>query len=191
MSPAAPSPSTAVRLAQGTAILLSSVAAGTSLSLSFFLVPRLLESPTPLMLKQWIRTYARGKRAVPLASLAAAASYLYLGLGNRYLHPHLLTLGQARAYLAAAALTLGIVPYTKLFMAGTNGRLLKLEESAGLAAASLEGKAADAADAAAEAEVEAQRERSAKGLVDWWGVLNLGRAGLLLAGSVCGLAATI
>ncbi|KAL1844365.1 hypothetical protein VTJ49DRAFT_44 [Mycothermus thermophilus] len=187
MSSSTPSPTTAVRLAQGTALFLSSVVTGVSFSLSAFLVPRLLESPTPIMLTQLRRTSARAKHTMPFLVLGSAASYLYLSLGSRYFHPHLLTLSQTRAYLAAAALTLGIVPYTRLVMAGTNGQIAKLEESSGLAAVSLTGKA----EVAAEAEVEAQRERNAKGLVDWWGVLNLGRTGFLMAGAVCGLVATI
>ena len=50
---------TSIRAAQAAAIFLSAFSAGTNLSLSYFVVPRLLESPTPLMLQQWRRTCKR------------------------------------------------------------------------------------------------------------------------------------
>ncbi len=165
-----------VRTLQSTALLLSSLSAGTVLTLSTFLVPRLLESPTPIMLTQWSRTYARGAATVPFAAATSAAAYLWLGLvgaGHK----------GGRLYLVASALTVGIVPYTVGVMFGTNGRLKGLEGRYGV----------DAVVRAAgkEREVGVEEEEGAKRLVDWWGVLNLGRAGLLVAGTVCGLVATL
>ncbi|KAK3300105.1 uncharacterized protein B0H64DRAFT_437289 [Chaetomium fimeti] len=177
MSP--PDTTTPRRLTQTAALLLTTLSAGVNLSLSTFLVPRLLESPTPTMLQQWRRTYARGASTIPFAAAAAAAGYLWLGLsggcggggGGAGMG-----LCRARLYLAAAGLTVGIAPYTMVVMGGVNGRLKGLEKRVG--------------EVRSEGEV-AIEERSAKGLVDWWGVLNLGRAGLLVAGAVCGLAATL
>lgn len=37
------------------------------------------------------------------------------------------------------------------------------------------------------AEVTVEVEKSTKGLVDWWGVLNLGRAGMMILGMGFGL----
>lgn len=175
----------ALKATQATALLLSSLAAGASLALSVFLVPRLLESPTPLMLQQWRRTYARGAATVPFAALAAAAGYLWLGLRVKGLGLGAGGLGsglwKSRLYLVAAGLTVGIAPYTEVVMRGTNGRLKGLE-------AEVSGVKGEEAPAG---EVVIVEERTAKGLVDWWGVLNLGRAGLLIGGVVCGLAATL
>jgi hypothetical protein len=169
-----PTPTT-LRLAQGTTLLLSSLTAGTSLSLSYFLIPRLLESPTPVMLTQWARTYARGAAVMPAAALLSAAGMFWLSFVSKA--------GERvkGGYLAGGLLTVGIVPYTILVMTGTNKTLKGLEGEMGI----------ESAAAAAGKEVGVEAERSAKGLVDWWGVLNLGRAGLLIAGVGCGLWATI
>ncbi|KAL2147220.1 hypothetical protein VTI28DRAFT_175 [Corynascus sepedonium] len=185
---------THVRLTQATALLLGTLCAGANLAISFFLVPRLLESPTPVMLRQWSRSYHRGAATIPVGAGVAAAAYFYLGFWGP--GRGAASLSRARAYLAAGALTIGIVPYTLLAMARTNGELKRLDAAVGAADAGAV-KVGTAAEAAAEvppegeAVVVAKAERSAKGLVDWWGVLNLGRAGLLLAGSVCGLVASL
>ncbi|KAL2168780.1 hypothetical protein VTG60DRAFT_6819 [Thermothelomyces hinnuleus] len=178
------------RLAQATALLLGTLSAGANLTLSAFLVPRLLESPTPLMLRQWVRTYRRGASTVPFAAGLAAAAYAYLYyLGTRG-GVSASALLRARAYLAAGALTIGIVPYTLAVMAGTNSELKRMERAVGEAASA--DAAADAAEEVpAGEEVVVVEEESAKRLVDWWGVLNLGRGVMLLAGSICGLAATL
>jgi hypothetical protein len=170
-----PSPTT-VGLAKGTALLLSSLSSGIVLSLSTFLVPRLLESPTPTMLTQWQRTYTLGASTMPFTGLISAAAYFWLGL-----RAGISGVGgfRGRMYVVAGALTVGIVPFTVLVMRGTNEKLKVLRERFGLDAKGEQG------------EVVAEEERSAKGLVDWWGVLNLGRAGLLIAGTVCGLVATL
>ncbi|GAB1310169.1 Noranthrone monooxygenase [Madurella fahalii] len=161
---------TAQKVVQTTSLLLSTVSSGVSLSFSVFVTPRLLESPTPLMLGQWRRTYALGAATMPLAAVASAAAYAWLALRTPG--------ARGRGFLAAAALTAGIVPYTWAFMLGVNRRLAEKEKEIG-------------ALAREDKEVAVEEERSAKGLVDWWGVLNLGRAGMLIAGSVCGLVATV
>ncbi|KAK4100642.1 hypothetical protein N658DRAFT_497089 [Parathielavia hyrcaniae] len=175
-----------LRLARGTALLLSSLSSGVVLSLSAFLVPRLLESPTPLMLAQWQRTYQLGASTMPLAGAVSAAAYFWLGLRGGGGVSGMIGGGGGGVsrggglYLAAGALTAGIMPYTILVMGGTNGRLKALREKVG-AGAKEEG----------EVVVAEEEERSAKWLVDYWGMLNLGRAGLLIAGTVCGLVATL
>jgi hypothetical protein len=127
------------------------------------------------MLTQWARTYARGAAVMPAAAVLSAAGMFWLSLVTRE--------ERARGYLAAGLLTVGIVPYTILVMTGTNQRLRGLEGEMGVGSA--------AAAAAGGKEVGVEEERSAKGLVDWWGMLNLGRAGMLIAGVGCGLWATI
>lgn len=168
------SPFPAQKLLQTTTLLVAGLSSGLSLSFSVFVTPRLLESPTPLMLRQWRRTYALGAATMPLAAVATGAAYAWLALrapapgGPR-----------ARALLtAAAALTAGIVPYTWACMLGVNKRLVEKEG----AVAALE-KGGE--------ELAAEDVASAKGLVDLWGMLNLGRAAMLIAGTACGLAATV
>jgi hypothetical protein len=126
------------------------------------------------MLTQWQRTYTLGASTMPFTGLISAAAYFWLGLRAPGIGSF-----RARMYIAAGALTAGIVPFTVLVMRGTNERLKALRERVGVDAKVGEGG------------VVAEQERSAKGLVDWWGVLNLGRAGLLIAGTVCGLIATL
>ncbi|KAK4238115.1 hypothetical protein C8A03DRAFT_15409 [Achaetomium macrosporum] len=166
---------TSLRLTQGTALFLSSFTSGVSLTLSTFMVPRLLESPRNIMLTQWLRTFTLGASTVPFATAVTAAAYVWLGLKTPGI-----TLFRSRLYLAAAGLTVGIVPYTIAFMGGTNGRLKEMQKEANAVQLELPSP-----------EVRAEEEKSAKALVDWWGVLNLGRAVMLISGAVCGLVATL
>ncbi|KAK3309664.1 uncharacterized protein B0T15DRAFT_488377 [Chaetomium strumarium] len=169
-----PTSVTSLRLTQGTALFLSSFSSGVSLTLSAFVVPRLLESPRGVMLTQWLRTYTLGATTMPFATAVTAAAYVWLGLKTPGI-----PLARSRMYLAAAGLTVGIIPYTVAFMGGTNGRLKEMEKEANSVQANVPSP-----------EVRAE-ERSAKALVDWWGMLNLGRAAMLISGAVCGLVATL
>ena len=163
-----------IRLAQATALFVSSTAAGVSLSISAFVIPPLLESPTPLMLRQWKGAFQRGRRTMPAAGEAAALAYFYLAYRFGLRH------GLAgRLYLLAGGLCVGIVPYTLAVIMPTNRKLLKKVEDArelGVAEELLEVGA---------------REEGAKYLVDHWGMLNLGRAAMVAAASVIGLFATL
>ncbi len=134
------------------------------------------------MLTQWLRTYNLGHATMPLTSTVAAAAYFWLGLRSG--------LASGRLYLTAGALTIGIVPYTLAAILPTNKKLFALEERAGLGAQAAAGVSV-AVEGKGKEVVTVEEERGAKGLVDWWGVLNLGRAGLLLGGAVCGLVATL
>lgn len=68
-----------------------------------------------------------------------------------------------------------MVPYTVVFMKGTNDKLLmKEEETRGL---NMMGEVE---------EKGVKKGESAHELVDWWGVLNLGRSAFLIAGAVVG-----
>lgn len=72
-------------------------------------------------------------------------------------------------YIAAAALTVGIVPYTLVFMTGTNNALLKK----------------------AKAESTSDADKEVSGLIKQWNSLNLGRSVFPLAGAICAIVATI
>ncbi len=75
------------------------------------------------------------------------------------------------AYAAAGVLSVGIVPYTFAVLMPTNKKLLEMVEVQGIVELSTR-----------DMKIKEEGERSAHQLVDWWGVLNLGR-GLMLAGS--------
>lgn len=175
-------PSTSIRLTQAASILLSSLASGGGVALSALLVPRLLESPTPLMLRQWANSH-RVTRAV-FPALGNLSTALYLGLA--YAH-------RARArglglYLSAGALCLAVTPYTWAFVLPLNRRILrKAEEMRGL-----EGKGTEEVDAMGlEEEGVGPKEEGAKWLVDQWGVWNLGRGVAWGLAAMLGLAATV
>ena len=83
-------------------------------------------------------------------------------------------------YALAAATSLGIGPYTAIFMNATNSKIIDMErETAGL----------DIKDQVSE--VGLAKGASAKELVDWWGVLNMGRAMVVLTATLLGLTATL
>lgn len=172
MAPTTPTP---IRLAQATAILLSSSLAGVSLALSSFLIPRLLDLPTPLMLVQWRATFHQGSKTMPPAAAATAALYFYLAAAHRR--------GPKGVwYLAAGVLSFGIVPYTVAFMMGTNRMLEARAERA---------ERAGVLEEVVEEVVEEAEGVGSKFLVDRWGVLNLGRAVMVGVGAVVGAWATI
>jgi len=68
-----------------------------------------------------------------------------------------------------------IAPYTMVFMKGTNNKLLRKEE---------ETRALDVMAKVTEAGVK--KGESAHELVDWWGMLNLGRSVSLISAAVIG-----
>ncbi|KAH8899324.1 DUF1772-domain-containing protein [Thozetella sp. PMI_491] len=163
-----------IRAAQAVGVFTSSFVSGASLGLSVFVIPRLLELPSPLMLRQWERTFSQGRRLIPAVGQTAALSYFYLAY--RFgLHRGI----TGRLYLLAGALSFSIIPYTLILVMPTNRRLLK--------------KAKDAKQLAITEELVevGAREESAKYLVDQWGLHNLGRAALLMASSAIGLLATL
>ncbi|ERS96858.1 uncharacterized protein SPSK_00059 [Sporothrix schenckii 1099-18] len=178
--------SDAVRGAQAASIFLSAAAAGGSLGLSTFLVPRLLESPTALMLRQWGRTFQAGKIVFPGAAATAAAAFgfVYYRTANAAT-PSSIEVSASALPLVAAGLCLSIVPYTLLILRPTNKELIakaaQAEEDAQLSKAD---RAAGAGTV-----YTAQEEASAKQLVDRWGTLSLGRSLLLAAAAIVGLVA--
>jgi len=173
-----------LRLAESAALFLSGSLTGLSFASTILLVPRLLESPVPLMLTQWTNAYIWGKTYMGPTALATSSIYLYLasraGKGT----------SRANAYIAAAVLMVGIVPYTLGVMFRTNQKL--------------QGRAR-VAERVGRGEVVAERERGgieeegawevkvegSRYLVDHWGILNLGRTAMLTAGAALGLYATL
>lgn len=167
--------SPAIRATEAASIFLSTLTAGSNLALSILVVPRLLESPTPLMLRQWVNSYRLTRVLFPSLASVTGLSYLFLS----YHHHRSAAATKARAYLGAGLLCLSIMPYTAAFVLPTNWKILrKAEEMKDLKA--VEG-----------VEVEEQGEESAKWLVDHWGMLNLPRGIVTAIAGILGVAATV
>lgn len=164
-----------IRTAQVASIFLSTFAAGTSSAVAFLFIPRLLESPTPLMLRHWLKIYNINKIFFPIVGDSAAAGFYLLSWYFRR------TGGvSSKLYLAAGLACSSIGPYTWLVVFPTNKKLMrKIEETRDLAAT------------AEVDETTVQREETAKWLVDHWGILSLPRVVLLGLGGILGLAATL
>lgn len=132
--------------------------------LSLLAIPGLLSTTTPiptqLLAQQWAGIYNRGKALGPQTALFGLLGYSYLAYerSSRGL--------SWSKFLWAAGLTLGIVPFTVVFMDPTNQALLQVA-AGGVGAATGEG---------------ALREL----LIKWKG-LNLMRSIFPLAGAALGL----
>lgn len=175
MSQPSSSSSPAIRATEAAAIFLSTLTAGSNLALSILVVPRLLESPTPLMLRQWVNSYRLTRIIYPSLASVTGLSYLFLS----YHHHRSAAATKAKAYLGAGLLCLSIIPYTAAFVLPTNWKIL--------------GKAKEMRDmkAVEGVEVEEQGEQSAKWLVDHWGMLNLPRGIVTAFAGILGLAAMV
>lgn len=94
--------------------------------LSLLGIPGLLSDSIPpqALAKQWEGIYTRGKALGPQMAMASMLGYAYLIYDRR-------SKGQSYSgYVAAAALSLGIMPYTIIFMMGTNNALLGVASGA-------------------------------------------------------------
>ncbi|KAK9779359.1 putative ATP-dependent RNA helicase [Seiridium cardinale] len=130
-------------------------------AISFFTITPILRSSAPreVLLQQWHIAYSLGKSYMPPAAVAITASYFSVAYayGSRGL--------EWRGFAGAGALTVGIVPFTLLFILGTIGEL--------------EGMMAKGArEKGGELELQAARQALGK-----WSRLNFVRAMLPLVGS--------
>ena len=169
-----------LRLVQTIGITVTSWMAGQVSSFSFFTIPRLLESPTPLMLKQWVNMFQAGKSVGQPVSIIIPVSYLYLAYASHSSSSSPFFSNKvALSYAAAAALCLSIPPYTITVLKSTNVAIFKRAEE--VTKGEKEGRA-----------VEARKgEESAQDLLRRWALLNLGRVVLLLASALLGTWTTI
>jgi Anthrone oxygenase len=162
-----------IRLAQTLGITSSLLLGGISLGFSAFTVPRLLESPTPLMLRQWKKMYIAGRNfAIPCAFLSSL-SFFYLAYSTHSSNPFSGS-GDAVAYAVAGALSIGIIPVTLVVLLPTNNKLERKEE---------EVRGLEKEDEV----VEGLGEETAHVLVDRWATLNLWRVGMVITASVIGI----
>lgn len=172
-----------IRLAQTLGLTTTLLFAGANISLSMILVPQLLKTPSRgLLLRQWFSTYYLGKAVARPSIIISSLSYLYLAYHTHVADPTNRELDwKVWSYVASAVLIAGIAPYTMTVMGRTNGRLMELEGQ-------FRGLSVEEEEKVGEAAVG---EETAHSLVDWWGVLNLGRGAMVAVSGVLGLWATL
>jgi hypothetical protein len=164
-----------IRIAQTLGITTSALLAGNTLSLSFFTIPRFLESPTPLMLRQWKAMFLAGKVLSPPAAALAALSYFYLSYDfHTSSTSPFVSNSVSISYLVAGTLSIGILGYTFGIQMPTNIKLLKKVD---------ETSALEKTDEVVEVGLG---EETAHKLVDNWGLLNLGSGFMLTVSAVLG-----
>lgn len=147
--------------------------------ISYGTIPSLLLAPTPLLVRQWRTMYLRGWSVAPPIAVVSSASYGYLAM-KLYNAPLSVNHPRGELYALAALLTGSVMPYTLFVMKDVNAKLMaKAEETERL----------DAKDEVTE--IKTPKGESAKELVDWWAVLNLGRAVFPLLGAVLGAWASL
>jgi hypothetical protein len=161
-----------IRILHASTVLLSTTLCGLNLGLSTFVIPRLLEAPSPLMLRQWNNMYQRTSRFFPPPVLSSAASYWFIAYTLRNV-PF-----KSRLLVLAGAFCFTLGPWTKLVMTSINNKLFKKVEDTrdmGIMAVAM----------------TKEEEESAKYLVDQWGLYNLGRTVGIGLGSIIGMLALI
>ncbi len=97
------------------------------MGLSLIAIPLLLDSNTQTdqLLRQWVCLYNYGHRLLPAISIATLVTYAYV-VYRKW------TGGASwTSYAVAGALTVGIIPFTLIFMHSTNNLLFRLEEEIG------------------------------------------------------------
>lgn len=162
-----------IRLTQATSIALLTTASGLNLGLSFFVVPRLLESPTALMLRQWGSMFRVSSKTLPPALILPVFLNAYLACRLP---------GKARIYSFATALAFSILPYTYALLVPINRKLLKKVE---------EVKTMGAGVGDVLGNEMGTREDSGHALIDNWGLYNLYRGGAAFVAGCLGLYAAL
>ncbi|KLU88524.1 hypothetical protein MAPG_07509 [Magnaporthiopsis poae ATCC 64411] len=170
---------------QAASLFAVSAASGATLGLSFFVVPTLLEAPTPLMLHLWERTLLRGRNILAPIDLLSSLGFASLAIRLSRAAASSSSV-PSRCYGAAAVLAASVVPYTLLVVMPTNRKLLRRTELARALGPAAAAAAADDDDAVRPAD----EPESSKSLVDHWGMLNLGRSALLLVSAALGFYAS-
>lgn len=163
---------TSIRALQAGAIFASTSAGAAGVALSALIIPRLLESPTPLMLRQWANSFAVTKKVFP--GIDGLAGVLYFALAYQFWGST-----KSKLYVLAGGMCLSVFPYTLALVVPTNRKLFKKVE---------ETKMLSATDEVVE---PMKREETAKYLVDHWGILNLPRAVVVGAAGLVGLYASL
>ncbi|KAM0199872.1 hypothetical protein ACHAPA_004242 [Fusarium lateritium] len=145
-------------LATATGITGSAWASGCIASISLAGIPAALQLSAPTSATVWQEFFNRGFALMPKVALTTALAYAYASYAA-YQEGR-----KWKGLVTAGALTIAIVPFTGIFMNSTNSLLFK----------------------AAAGTLEASQEDVAT-LIGRWGVLNLVRSLLPLAGTIVGL----
>ncbi|KAH7371693.1 hypothetical protein BKA66DRAFT_181583 [Pyrenochaeta sp. MPI-SDFR-AT-0127] len=161
-------------IAQTVGITASLYLLGSNAALSIIAVPAVMQAPAPLAAKQWYTVLTRGGGiGRPLAIISAIATGYVAYHQDPSSTPFKLN-------IAATLLLPSIVPFTFAFIVPTNNKLIAKKDE--LASASLDDKAIEANVAQGE---------TVHALIDKWALLNLGRAALIFAGSLCAVLAAL
>lgn len=141
---------------------------GAMMSLSLITVPVFLETTTQAsqLLPQWARMYYYGHRVLPTMAIGIFLLYSYTSFKKRRAR------NSSIIFALAGVMTLGMIPFTFLFMVPTNNELFRLE-------------AASKAEPLAEGIGEAER------LVIYWGRLHIIRSLFPLTGAILGTVGTL
>ncbi|KAF2994356.1 hypothetical protein E8E13_000980 [Curvularia kusanoi] len=179
LSPRNPAPS--VLIAQAIGITASGYMLGQNASLSLAALPALMQAPSPLLARQWWTLLnASGNIARPLGLISGLA----LTYATYHTHPRG---GLAfRLNLVATLVLQAVIPITLVWLLPLNK---KIEERMG----ELNRVDPKALEVRGEREVlgiQGEGE-STHALVDWWGVLNLGRAVPIAVGFGCAVAGAV
>ncbi|RAL16071.1 DUF1772 domain-containing protein [Aspergillus homomorphus CBS 101889] len=162
-------------IAQAVGLTGAAWLSGNIFSLSLMGIPPLIEAhhrekiPLSTTVKQWRTIYTYGAQRAPLIALSTASTFLYLAWGVRESTPLSLITARhsSKVYCAAAALVLGIVPFTLTFMKKTNDRLTQWARH--------------------ESEWTADADAEVEGLLWKWTWLNAARSLFPLLGGLVGL----
>ncbi|KAI1425099.1 hypothetical protein F5Y12DRAFT_391891 [Xylaria sp. FL1777] len=150
--------STTLAVAAGASILASGWAAGMSASFNLLGIPSILHgnAPSEVAVRQWRFQFNRGQAIIPGLGLLNALNYWNVAY-------HCWSRGlEWRGFAAAGVSTFFMIPFTLIFIAGTNKKLLE---------ASSEGREKTLSDA------------SARSLIKKWGDLNIARAVVPVVGT--------
>ncbi|KAH7418806.1 hypothetical protein BKA64DRAFT_208632 [Cadophora sp. MPI-SDFR-AT-0126] len=167
----------AIRIAQVVGSSGAVWLSGNIAAVSMFTVPAIRQAHSQdgvssvVLAKVWESVYEAGKALNPPVAAGVTSSFAYLAWSSRVgVH---LPKNCSQLYGLAALLTIGIVPFTFILMAGTNNKLsAKAKRQSGAVS------------------VPAYDDAFAK-LIDRWGTLNFCRSLLPFLGGVIGLVATL
>ncbi|KAG9236286.1 hypothetical protein BJ875DRAFT_236026 [Amylocarpus encephaloides] len=158
-----------LRTTQALGLTTSLLLTGSALNFTFAIVPIILLAPPSTLLRQWKLNFDLGKVSQPPLALISSVSYVYVFAKSWYVRD-----GAWRndmwGLLVAAALSVGIVPWTVVMMGDVNSRLMEMERGV-----------REMGDG-----VKEESMRNAHELVDRWGMLNLVSTGMVGLGAAIG-----
>ncbi|KAI2622430.1 hypothetical protein GGR54DRAFT_63598 [Hypoxylon sp. NC1633] len=172
-------PTPTLRLLQATAITVLTSSAGLSASLSLFTIPRLLTSPTPVLIRQFNAMLAAAHAYLPLPLVLPSLAHLYLAWALP---------GKTRLYVVAAVLSLTTLPWTSVAMLPLNramARKLEVLDAADVGVGDV------LVDEMAGSSARGGQDETAHALADSWATRNLYRPAVALAAGCIGLYAAL